>query len=288
MTRSVARFSYVCATLATLYSLVDAPAARAVVVDFEAPTYATSGILGQQGWVTPSYAPTLNGTLEVSTVAPLAGSQSLRYARTDSNLGPFTASDVTQANVVTVAKDGTPVADLNVSFLISSSSLATQGFGYGVTGLFVSPDGPGGMTPFGMRLMNAGSTIPSVELFGSVGGVGGWYYFGGSLAAAAFPENETLEFDFDVDFDSSSYLVSYRNVTTNGAFTAPVGPFDFVNAFPADPSGHYSIDVIASFRFGAGQIDNVTLTGNLVPEPATAGLGLLALGAIATIRRRVK
>lgn len=286
MKRSWGRFNSVLATLATLCVSTGSAVAQGVVVDFESPAYAAASVLGQEGWVTTSYAATPNGTLTVSSASPLAGGQSLSYSRTDPNLGPFNAADVAKADIVTVAKDGTAAADLNVSFLMSSSSLATQGFGYGVTGLFLSPDGPGGMSPMGMRLNNAGSSIPSLELFGNIGGALGWHYFGGSLAAAAFPADDTLEFKVDVDFDSQSYAIAYRNATAGGAFTAPQGPIGFHDPFPADPNGHYTIDVIASFRFGAGKIDNLAFDGNLIPEPTTACLGLFGLGALAFIRRK--
>jgi hypothetical protein len=263
------------------------PAASAVTVDFESPSYATGTIDGQEGWAVPGYAVTTNGSLEVSevsTTGPLAGAQSLSYTRTEAGLAA-TARDVFKADVVTVAKDGTPAPDLNASFLISSSSLATQGMGFGVDGFFLSPNGAGGSTPIGILLRNAGSSIPGIEEFADNGGSPAFFYFGGSLAAAAFPENDTLEFEIDVDFDSSTYAVAYRNVTTGGPLTPSGITRGFALAYPANPNGTYDVDVIAAFRYGAGRIDNITLTGNIVPEPATLGLSLAGVAAMCLRRR---
>jgi len=274
-------------TLAALGALASGPVALAVTVDFESPAYAAGGIAGQDGWVVTSYAATPNGTLEVSATGPLSGGQSIRYARTNTNLGPFSAADVTKADVVTVVADGTGAADLNASFLISASSLANQSLGFGAVSFFLSPNGVGGQTPIGIQLNNAGSSIPSIEVFANYTGVGPAFgYLGGTQPAAAFPEGNTLEFDLDVDFDSSTFTVAYRNVTAGGAFSSPAGPYAFASGFPAGPGGAIGVDVIAGFRFGAGQLDDVTLTGNLVPEPTTLGLGLASVAAMCLHRRK--
>ena len=255
-----------------------APVAKAVTVSFESPTYTAGGVVGQDGWGVTSYFPTLNGSVEVIATNPLAGMHSLSYTRTEAGLAP-NGSDVVKADVVTVAKDGTPAADLNASFLISSSSLSAQGMGFGVNGLFLSPSGASGVTPVGIRLTNAGSSIPSIEEFADFGGSPAFFYFGGSLAAAAFPENDVLEFNIDVDFDSSSYTVAYRNITSGGALTPSGFTRGFAVPYPANPNGTFDVDVIAAFRFGAGKIDNITLSGNLVPEPATLGMSALTVAS---------
>lgn len=262
-------------------ALACVPVAKAVTVSFENPSYVAGSVVGQDGWGVTSYFPTLNGSVQVSATNPLAGAQSLSYTRTEAGLAP-NGSDVVKADVVTVAKDGTPAADLNASFLISSSSLSAQGMGFGISGLFLSPAGASGVTPIGIRLNNAGSSIPSIEEFADFGGSPAFFYFGGSLAAASFPENDPLEFNIAVDFDSSSYTVAYRDVTSGGALVTSGFTRGFALPYPANPNGTFDVDVIAAFRYGAGKIDNINLTGNLVPEPSTLGLCVLA-GAFAAL-----
>lgn len=287
MTSSLARLGQLAPLFATIAFAATASPSAAVTVDFESPAYMAGNLVGQDGWVAPNHATSPNGTVEVSSVDPLSGGQSLRYARTNTNLGPFSAADVTKADVITVAADGTPAADLSASFLISSTSLFGQGVGYGAVGFFLSPDGINGQTPIGIQLNNAGSSIPSIEVFADYPGVGPAYgYLGGSQPAAAFPEGETLEFNLDVDFDSSTFTVAYRNATVGGAFSSPAGPYAFAGAFPAGSGGAIDVDVIATFRFGAGQIDDITLTGNVIPEPATLGLSLVGVAAMYLYRRK--
>jgi hypothetical protein len=276
MTRSLLFAGAACAAV---------PSASAVDLSFENPPYTPGNVLGQDGWSATGYFPTLNGTVEISSTSPLAGSQSLSYTRTEAGLAP-NGADVVKADVVTVFKDGTPAVDLNATFLISSTSLSAQGMGFGIDGLFLSPAGASGATPIGIRLTNAGSTIPSVEIYADNGGSAAFFYFGGSLAAAAFPENDTLEFSIDVDFDSSTYNVAYRNVTTGSPFVDSGSVRGFASSYTANANGTYDVDVIAAFRYGAGRIDNIRLTGNIVPEPAAAGLAGLTVGAAAAYRRR--
>lgn len=254
----------------------DRPAA-ATAIDFENPPYTTGSVVGQDGWAATGYFPVLNGTVDVSTIGPLAGSQSLSYTRTDTTLAP-NGADVVKSDLITISKDGTSTADLNVSVLISSTSLAAQTLGYGVDGLFLSPSGASGVTPIGFRLNNAGSTIPSIEEYADFGGSPAFFYFGGSLAAAAFSENHTLEFHIDADFDSSTYTVAYRDVTAGTPLTSSGVVRGFAVPYAANPDGTYDVDVIAAFRYGAGRIDNIMVSGNAVPEPTA--LGMLALSAV--------
>lgn len=288
MTRFLARPCCWLLALAVSCAMVSAQVAQAVTVSFESPSYTSGNVVGQDGWGATGYFPTLNGSVEVSTSSPLAGLRSLSYTRTEAGLTP-NGSDVVKADVVTVAKGGTPAADLNASFLISASSLSTQGMGFGVSGLFLSPSGASGVTPIGIRLTNAGSTIPSIEEFADFGGSPAFFYFGGSLAAAAFPENDVLEFSIDVDFDSSTYTVAYRNVTNGGALTSSGAVRGFAVPYPANPNGTFDVDVIAAFRFGAAKIDNIRLTGNLVPEPSALGMCVFAgASAVLSSRRRTE
>jgi hypothetical protein len=286
MTKSSTRPSCWLIALAVCGIVASVQDSKAETVNFENPPYAAGSVVGQDGWSTTAYFPTLNGTVVVSSTNPLSGAQSLSYTRTEAGLAP-NGSDVVKANVVTVAKDGTAAADLNATFLISSSSLSAQGMGFGVTGLFLSPAGASGSTPIGIRLTNAGSTIPSIEEFADFGGTPAFFYFGGSLAAAAFPENDALEFSIDVDFDSSSYTVAYRNVTTGGGLTSSGFTRGFAMPYASNPDGTFDVDVIAAFRYGAGKLDDIRLSGNIVPEPSAMGLCILAgASAICFYQRR--
>lgn len=287
MARSKAGPNCVLGMLVALCVAGGGPIVSALTVDFENPPYSTGGIVGQEGWVVAGYAATPNGTVEVSSASPFAGSQSLSYSRTNADLNSFSAADVVKTDVVVIAKDGTPAADLNASFLISSSSLSAEGFGFGLDGLYLSPDGANvsGILPIGIRLNNAGSTIPSIEELADLGGSPAFYFFGNTAATAEFPENDTLEFDIDVDFDSSTYTTAYRNVTTGGAFISSGFTRGFAYPYPANPDGTFDVDVVASFRFGAGKIDNITLTGNIIPEPTTLSLSALVLGVMGALRR---
>jgi len=285
MTRLFASPSCWLLLLVTSCAATSSRIAEAVTVSFENPPYAAGAVIGQDGWAATAYFPALNGTLVVSSTNPLAGSQSLSYTRTEAGLAN-NGSDVVKADVVTIAKDGTPAADLSASFLISSTSLSNQGMGFGIDGLFLTPTGGSGSTPIGIRLNNAGSSIPSIEEFADFGGSPAFYYFGGSLAAAAFPESDTLEFDIDVDFDSSTYTVDYRNVTTGTPFVSSRFTRGFAVPYPSNPDGTFDVDVIAAFRYGAGRIDNITLSGNVVPEPATLGLSILGVALAGLTRRK--
>lgn len=275
MSKSFARPCRWLLALTALSTAAGAEVAKGVTVSFESPLYTAGNVLGQDGWAATGYFPTLNGSVQVSTTGALAGVQSLSYTRTEAGLAP-NGSDVVKADVAKIAKDGTPAPDLSASFLISSSSLSAQGMGFGISGLFLSPAGASGVTPIGIRLNNAGSSIPSIEEFADFGGSPAYFYFGGTLAAAAFPENDALEFEIDVDFDSSTYTVGYRNVTTGGAFTNSGFTRGFAVPYPANPDGTFDVDVIAAFRYGAGKIDNITLSGNIVPEPTGLGMCVLA------------
>jgi hypothetical protein len=266
--------------LAVCCTMASVPVAGAVTVSFEPPPYTLGSIVGQDGWAAAGYFPAPNGLLEVSGTSPLSGGQSLSYTRTEAGLAA-NGSDVVKADVITVAKDGTPAADLSASFLISASSLSAQGMGFGVDGLYLSPAGASGSTPIGIRLNNAGSSIPSIEEIADFGGSPAFFYFGGTLAAAAFPENDVLEFDIDVDFDSSTYSVGYRNVTGGGPFTSSGFTRGFAVPYASNPDGTFDVDVIAAFRYGAGKIDDIVLSGNVVPEPSTLAMCILA-GAPAT------
>jgi hypothetical protein len=60
----------------------------------------------------------------------------------------------------------------------------------------------------------------------------------------------------------------------------------FASPFVANPHGAYDVGVIAGFIFGAGKIDDITFTGNIVPEPATLGLGLAGVVAFCLYGRK--
>src|SRR4029078_4996690 len=65
------------AALAIVLVVAGARPVAAIALDFENPPYTTGSVVGQDGWALTGYFPTLNGTVNVSTTNPLAGSQSL-------------------------------------------------------------------------------------------------------------------------------------------------------------------------------------------------------------------
>lgn len=262
-----------------------APNVGAVTIDFEDPPY-TDGvdIAGQDSWVLNSYASAAHGTVVSSSTSPLADSQSLRYTRTDTNLSAFSAGDVSKPDVIIVPTDGTSAADLTAGFQIAATSRSADGNGFGQVGFFLSNDGFNGATPFGVALNNAGSNIPSIEVFRNGSGGAGFYFLGADQPSSAFPEGDTIEFDLGIDFDTQMFTVAATNASTGVPFSAPSGPFAFAVPFPANPDGTYSVDTLAFLRFGAGQIDNITLTA-AIPEPATCVLALAGVAALVAVRR---
>lgn len=80
--------------------------------------------------------------------------------------------------------------------------------------------------------------------------------------------------------------MSYRNVTTGGPFVASPNPFGFAIPYVPNPDGTYDVDFVALFRYGAGRIDNINMTGNLVPEPTAAVLGVLGIALVGLFRRK--
>jgi hypothetical protein len=58
-------------------------------IDFEAPTYTTGNLIGQDGWAKNAYYGTLNGNVTVSSASPLGGAQSLSYSETVADVNVF-------------------------------------------------------------------------------------------------------------------------------------------------------------------------------------------------------
>lgn len=267
-----------------LVAMAFAPNASAVTIGFEDPQYVPGPLEGQQGWVSNSYNPALggiNGTVEVSTLQPLAGTQSLLYTQT----GGTGSSDVSKAAVVSTPSEGTTAADLTGSVLLQADA-NTQGTGQ--LGLFLSPDAFNGLSPIGILLEGANSATAAgniLVLDGSFGDTGGFRNVG------SYDPNRIAEFVYGVDFDNSTYDLAFRYMG-DPSFTplaggGPNGSFTFFGtspAFPAEADGTYSVDVGTFLRSGVGRIDNITL--NPIPEPGTLGLALLGIGGLALRRRR--
>jgi hypothetical protein len=241
------------AFLMGLLALVALPTgqAHAQLIDFETPRYTAGSIVNQDGWVANVYPnPTvLNGTIEISTNSPLAGSQSLLYTQTSAT----GLSDINKPFVGFGTRDGTTAVDFTTSFQIQAGS---NSFGTNQVGVFLTGFLPA--SPIGLRL-NGGAI--------DVLGANDWVF-----NAASYTANNTLEFQVGVNFDNSDYEVAYRDITAGAAtFTPIVGPgaggrFPFLGGagnFPTDGDGiTHTVDVATFFRRGTGRIDNITVVGD--------------------------
>ncbi len=272
---------------AGLVTMAAAQTASAVTIGFEPlEGYVPGSLVPQQGWVFNSYVGTPNGTVEVSTVSPLAGSQSLRYTQTTSGL----FADVSKANVVSTPSQGTTTDDLTGSVLLSADANSQAG---GQLGLFLSPDAFNGATPIGILLEGANSAS----------GTGNILIIDNTYAqtntnpfrpVGSYVPNNVYEFVFGVDFDNANYSIAYRNLTAGEtAFTpaaggGPDGSFTFFGGFASEGDGSFSVDTGTFLRGGVGQIDNITLEQAPIPEPTTLGLAMLGLGGLALRRRSQK
>lgn len=279
------------AALVAPIALAVSQTASAAEFDFENPPYiAGQTIVGQDGWITPDYVfgdpffgGTTNGNVNIATGSPLSGMQSAFYEQTSvpAGAGGTGASDVAQADVITVIADGTDAADLTGSLLIQADA---NSIGNGQSGFLIGPGG--GMSPVFVILNNANSAAGTGDIL-----VGENDRIGTPVLSnvGAYDADDVLEFSFDVDIDNSSYDLFVRNVTDGTSATqlqgmGPNSSFKFFGA-PIEPDEEggqaYTLDLGLVFRSGISRVDSVTL----VPEPATLGASLLALGGL-TLRPR--
>ncbi|MCC6492528.1 MAG: PEP-CTERM sorting domain-containing protein [Pirellulales bacterium] len=251
-------------TIGSLVTFAVAQTASAVSFTFEPPTYAVGPIAGQDSWVgnayilaDPFFGGVVNGTVEVSSATPLAGTQSVLYTQTSipAGAGATGGSDVGRPYSVFAVEDGTDAVDLTASVLMSTNS---NGVGNGQIGFFL---GEGGRSPIFALLSNANSTAGTGEIL-----VGHDFAL---PSVGTYVAGNTYELTFGVDLDGQNYEVFARNVTAGGTATKLAGPgpdgrFPFFGgAFGDDGDGQtYTFDTSLLLRSGVGRVDNITAVGD--------------------------
>lgn len=301
------------ASLAILTSISAGQAATAANFTFESPSYLPGTLIGQDQWATggyvladPFFGGVVNGTVDVSTNAPLAGSQSILYTQTvdPPTAGGTGASDVARPFSVFAVKDGTTAVDLTASFQIKADSNA---IGNGHMGFFL---GEQGRSPILLQISNANSG-------GGTGDITVGHDFVVPVVGS-YAANSVYEFSVGVDVDNQNFEAFARNVTAGTPATKLIGPgpdgrFPFFGgAFGDDGDGQtFTFDTTMILRGGTGRIDNITAVGddftqavwnggsgswgqagawipNMVPNAAAGGNGQIAIfGAGATTPQTV-
>lgn len=252
------------AAVVLLGSLATGPSARAANFTFESPTYSPGTLIGQDRWATgsfvladPFFGGVVNGTVEVSTNAPLAGSQSVLYTQTidPPTAGGTGASDVARPFSVFAVKDGTSAVDLTASFQIKADA---NGVGNGHMGFFL---GEQGRSPVLIQISNVNSGSGTGDI--SVG-----HDFVVPVVGS-YVANSVYEFSVGVDVDNQNYEAFSRNVTAGTPAVQLIGPgtdgrFPFFGgAFGDDGDGQtFTFDTTMILRSGTGRIDNITAVGD--------------------------
>jgi hypothetical protein len=224
---------------------------------FENPPFTTGNLIGQNGYITPGYVladpffgGVVNGTVDVSSTAPLSGAQSVIYNQTvdPPGAGGTGAADAGKPFAVFGVEDGTDAVDLSASFLINSTG---NGVGPGQAGYFL---GQGGRSPI-IVLLSEGSILVGHE--------------GALPSAGTYTPGNTYEFVIGVDLDNQNYEVSSRNVTTGGALAPLPGPLAgnrfafFGGVIGSDGDDQtYTLDSTMLLRSGTAKFDNITVTGD--------------------------
>jgi hypothetical protein len=242
-------------------------------VTFEAPTYTNGNLLNpsQDGWQAAGYLSPPNPVAATIVSVPgfitgLEGSQALLIDSTFSGVGRV---DVNHADSGTYIDDGTSAVDLYVSFLVWSYAGETTGG----TQVFLSNDGPNGISQAGIRFENDKIA----------------YYNGGTtnngfVDFSTYGSNAMHVFEnvFGVDFFTNTYTLSVRDVTLNTpAVVSKSVPQSNGNLSRANPQ------IILSVKQGRAYFDNIRFEQVVpVPEPSTAVLELLGMAALMWFSRR--
>jgi hypothetical protein len=247
--------------------------ASAISYNFENPPYTPGAIQGQDGWntngyvlVDPFFGGVVNGTVEITTSSPLAGSQSVLYTQTvdPPTAGNTGASDVGRPNAVFGTADGTTAVDLTASVLIRADS---NGVGNGSAGFFL---GSGGRSPVLLLLNDANSGGGTGSILVGDGG--------GLPSAGAYIANNTYEFTFGIDFDSDNFEVTARNVTAGTPAvtltgSGPGGRFPYFGGDYGDDGDGvtYTFDTSLMLRSGTARFDSITAVGDDLVESVWNG-----------------
>ena len=241
-------------------------------VTFEAPTYTNGNLLNpsQDGWQAAGYLRPPNPVAATIVSVPgfitgLEGSQELLIDSTFSGVGRV---DVNHADSGTYIDDGTSAVDLYVSFLVRSAAGETAGG----TQVFLSNDGPSGISQAGIRFEN-----DKIDYYNGSATNDGFV----NLISTNGPYN-VFEIIFGVDFFTNTYTLSVRDVTLNTpAVVLKSVPQSNGNLSRANPQ------IILSVKQGRAYFDNIRFEQVVpVPEPSTAVLELLGMAALMWFSRR--
>lgn len=267
--RKKVRSGSVACIVATTAAL-GADAATAAVVNFENPPYAPGAIIGQQGWIGATYlGGGSNGTVTISSVSPLAGSQSVLYQQ--SNTGTF-GGDVSRPFSTFGVEGGTNAFDLTATALVR---VVANGTGSGSAGFFL---GEQGRSPIFARIDGAGAAGTTSSL--TIGD-------GAALpSVGSYIADHVVEITLNVDLDNQNYEVLTRDVTAGGAAvkligSGPDGRFLFFGGgYGDDGDGKtYTFDTTLLLRGGTARVDNLTTVGDdFIQAEWNGGSGAWAQG----------
>lgn len=242
-------------SLGVLAFLAGANHVLAVSFDFEAPTYTTGSVIGQNGWVTNNYIPGPffggpNGDFTISSALPLSGSQSLHFNQTavTGNEGSPGASDISKSEVIAISP-GTLGADLVVSYKYTASGNTIDPSSFG--GLFVSPDAINGWGPVFLEFR--GGTVVSGQNFSVI-----------SFDEIVYFPGDVFDVRYEVDFDTTQVTYKLTNLTSGEPeFSRSLG---FMAGWgPEGPNGEFLVDVGILGRRGTVQYDDLVLEAAVGP-----------------------
>lgn len=230
------------ATAALVLLAPGAQLSRAVTFDFEEPTYTTGALIGQDNWVQNAYVGTPNGTVVVSSTAPLSGAQSISYTQTSADL----LGDVGRSGAILVPEiQGT---DVTLSYIIK----ATTGLSGPNGGIFLGNGAPGGASPIFARI-NGG--VVEVGSAGAIVPINSFFFL----------EGETLKMTYEIDFNVGSMNLILDNLDVPGSPVSGVYPFFAPYGAPTGPNGEYVVDMGVFLRGGNVQVDDIEFTLGVGP-----------------------